>query len=673
MNPSNQYFASMEPEKTAQILLDKANSWFNQLEANGYLEKLRIMWASYHGVYFDSWSDSHSITFSGEQGELTNIAVNHLRNLAQHMLVMVTATRPSLQARAVNTDHKSMVQARLANGLLDYYMREKRLEDYIKDAVESAIVYGSGYIKMEWNATVGEVYDYIQSEDGMDEEIREGEVQFSNLSPFDVVFDPNREDDKHNWVLVRSFKNRHDIIAKYPEYEDKILMLQTKADIDSYGMGVNMFSDTDEIPIYELYHKKTESLPEGRYLLFLSGDIALLDSPLPYRDIPVYKISPSRILGTPFGYTPLFDILPIQDAINSLYSTILTNQSTFGVQNILSHRGSDISMSSISGGLNIIEGNFSNGKPEALNLTNTPREIFDFLQMLESVAETISGVNSVARGNPESNLKSGNAMALVQSMSLQFMSGLQQSYVKMIEDVGTGLINMLKDFANTPRIAAIAGIRNRTSMKEFTGEDLSNVNRVIVDIGNPLSKSTAGRVEMAEQLLQMGVIKTAEHYFSVLNTGNLEAMTEDTQSELDLIRAENEALLSNTEVIAVATDQHTIHIKEHKAVLADPDLRKDPELLRRTLAHIQEHITLLRETDPDLLNIIQEQPLGPAGGSPANQNPNMPPDASMQGQAPQMMEAPSAEAPAGPLPSPARPPGEFSGLPVLAEEVAPQG
>ncbi len=72
------------------------------------------------------------------------------------------------------------------------------------------------------------------------------------------------------------------------------------------------------------------------------------------------------------------------------------------------------------------------------------QETRDFIAMLEKTMETISGVNAVARGNPDPNLRSGNALALIQSMTLQFMSGLQQSYVAMIEDVGTGIIDILK-------------------------------------------------------------------------------------------------------------------------------------------------------------------------------------------------------------------------------------
>lgn len=671
--PRDEYFAAQEADQTASILLSRANTWFHSLEANGYLDKLREMWAAYHGAYYSGFSDGHRITFGGEQGEISQLPVNHLRNIADHMVVMITATRPAMQARAINTDYKSLVQAKLANSLLDYYMRDKRLEKYILTAVKYAIVLGSGYIKIEWNSTSGEIYDYdeVSLQDGTTVEvpIYEGDAQFSNLSPFDVVFDSTKESQDHDWVLCRSFKNRFDLIAKYPELKERIIGLPTKTELEKFRFNTLGVDETDDIPVYEFYHKQTEAMPEGRYLLFLSGDIILSDGPMPYVSLPIYRISPADILGTPYGYSPLFDLLPIQDAINSLYSTILSNQSAFGIQNIIMPRGSDVNPVALTGGLNVIEYNSQFGKPEALNLTQTPEEIFKFLEMLVRDAETISGVNSVTRGNPEASLKSGNALALVQSMALQFISGLQQSYVALIEDTGTGLINMLKIMASVPRLALIAGKTNKMEMKEFSGDDLANVSRVIVDVGNPLANSTAGRVQMAEQMLQMGVIKTPEQYFTVLNTGQLEVMIEDTQSELLLIRRENEDLVEGTEVITSVTDQHAMHIKEHKCILSDPDLRRDPELLNRVLMHIQEHIDALRNTDPDLLMLMGEQPLAPPG---AMNPPPMPMDPAQQGAPPppmpnsDVMAQPQTQAanPNAMLPQPATPPAPFESLPT---------
>lgn len=486
----SQYFAAKPSDETAATLLSRANAWYNQLHSNGYLSKVKNMWMAYHGCYFTGPGSSHRITFGGEQGELVNLAVNHIRNLAQHMLVMITANRPTMTARATNSDYKSIVQTKLAEGLLDYYMREKRLEKFLRTATEYAIVFGSGYIKMAWNSTTGEVYE-ISEETGA--EIYEGDVEFKNLSPFDVVFDMSKETAyEQDWVMTRTFKNKFDLAAKFPEFEDRIKGMQTKSDIYRYRMDILAFDQTDDVPVYEFFHRRTESLPEGRYLLFLDSDVVLMDTPMPYRDLPVYRIAPQEILGTPFGYTPMFDLLPLQDSVNSLYSTILSNQNAFGVQNIYVPRQAEVSFKALEGGLNIIEGNSAGGKPESLNLTNTPKEIFDFVQMLEQKMETISGINSVARGNPEASLKSGAALALVQSQALQFMSGLQQQYVQLVEDIGTGLINMLKDFAAVPRIRSIVGKSNATYIqKEFSGDDLSQVNRIIVDMGNPLSRCLA--------------------------------------------------------------------------------------------------------------------------------------------------------------------------------------
>lgn len=611
------YFAAKEGKQTADILLGRANAWYNQLYTNGYLSKVRDMWMAYHGIYYSNGS-SHKITFGGEQGELVNLAVNHMRNIAQHILVMITSNRPAMTARATNQDYKSVVQTKLAEGLLDYYMREKRLEKYLRTATEYAVVFGTGYIKMDWNATTGEIYEVNEATGAP---IYEGDVEFRNLSPFDVVFDMSKETaHEQDWVLCRSFKNKFDLAKKFPEYDEKIRGLQTKSDIFRYRLDLMPYDDTADVPVYEFYHRRSEAMPDGRYLLFLDNDLVLMDTPMPYRSLPVYRIAPAEILGTPYGYTPMFDLLPLQYSINSLYSSIMSNQNAFAVQNVYIPRGADISLKSLEGGLNIIEGNSQAGKPEALNLTATPKEVFDFVQILEQKMETLSGVNSVARGNPEASLKSGAALALVQSQALQFISGLQQQYVQLVEDLGTGLINMLKDFAAVPRVAMIVGKNNASYIeREFTGDDLSQVNRIIVDMGNALAKTTAGKLQMAQEMMQYGIVKNPEDYFSVLETGRLDVLTDETYRHLLLIRQENEAMAEREPVVALSIDKHLMHITHHQTMLSDPKLRMDEELAGRVLGHIQEHINLLRETDPALLQLIGEQPLGPPGGSPPAQ------------------------------------------------------
>lgn len=621
---NNKYFAADEGVKTAGYLRAKVDEWCNNLTSNGFLDKLRSMYCAYHGAYYSDSGSGHQITFSGEQGELVNLPVNHFRNIAQHILNMTCSNRPVMECRATNTDYKSQIQTILANQILDYYMREKRLEQIIKKAVEYAIVYGAGFIRMEWDSQRGEMVDYIEETKSP---IYEGDLIFTNLSVFDVVYDGTKENESDNdWVLIRTWKNKFDLAAKYPEFAEKIVGLQTKSDINTYKVGLTTLLDkTDDVEVIEFYHKRTDALPDGRYLMFLSENIVLQDSPMPYRILPVFRVAAGDIHGTPHGYTPMFDLLPLQEAVNSLYSTVLTNQNAFGVQNVLMPRGCDISANQLAGGLNVIEYNAqAGGVPTALNLTQTPEEVFKFLESLVHDMETLSGVNSVARGNPETSLKSGTALALVQSMALQFMSGLQQNYVNLVEQMGTGIIKVLQDFAHTPRLIAIVGKSKRDDMKYFSGKDISNISRVIVDIGNPMARTTAGRVQMAQELIQYGEI-TPKQYVNLIHTGNLDDLVENIEHENLLMRAENESMMEGVDVLVTPIDNHKEHIDYHKAILADPDLRKNPELVQRVLGHIQEHITALREVDPDLLMLLGQQPLPPLPmpGSPTN--PGSPP------------------------------------------------
>lgn len=663
----NVYFANKEPLELSKDLIRRSRSFYDYLFKNDYLLKIADNWRFYYGFFNNSVEMGHKINYTGEQGELVSLPVNEFGNIAQHIYTMITANRPVMEARAINTDAKSLSQAYLANGVLDYYMRERGLEDALKTATEMAIVLGSGFIKMEWNAMAGEAYDF---DPDTGEYNYQGDIEFTNLSPFDVVFDGTRESYNPDWVLIRSFKNRYDLMAKYPEQAEKILALKNKSDDRIYRLSMYSNDETDDIAVYEFFHKRTESVKEGKYFLFVGEDIPLLDVALPYDALPIFRMAPRNIMGTPYGYTPMFDIFPLQEALNSLYSTFMSNLNAFGVQSIFIPDGANISTTSLEGGLNIIKGSEA---PVPIQLTSSPPELFKAIELIRMSIETISGINSVTRGQPEASLKSGNALALVQSMAIQYISGLQQSYVKLIEQVGTELINDLKKFAKAPRIAAIVGKYNKTLLKEFTGEDLSAINRVIVDVGNPLSRTTAGRVQMAEQMLQMNLLKTPQEYFQVINTGKLDSAFEGDLHELFLIKQENEKMMEGLDPLVSPIDQHRAHIVEHRGVLADSDIRENPEVVRTVMDHIQKHLDALRNTDPDLLTLVGEQPLAPPQSMGGQMNPGAVQNSAPQGgggsaapvmQPQQGLPQPGEKIEGEVLPAPANPPAPFENSPT---------
>lgn len=651
----DQYFAALPRDEIGPELMKRVQDWYTHISSSGVFSRMRKSYWAYYGYGNNTGGSSSDIVSGGVQGEIKLVKVNHYRNLLTHILVMTTNNRPAMEARSINTDRRSLAQAILANSILDYYMREKKLEEYLKNATENALIFGEGYIKMEWDATSGE--EYI-ADDETGEITRSGDLKFESLNPINVIKDLNNESvDTEDWKIVRSQRNRFDLAAKFREIEDDILSLPSVFDDKTRFEFINKVTeDSPLVSMYEFFHRPTDALPQGRYVVLLDDDVILYDGPLPYKEVPIYRIAPGNFIGTVHGYSPGFDLLGLQEALDALYSSVVTNQTTFATQNILLPMGHNLNVSQIAGAMNILEYDSQVGKPEALQLTSTPQEVFNFIDKIEKTMETLSGVNEVARGNPSPNLRSGNALALIQSMAIQFNSGLQQSYARLIESVGTGLINTLKEFAEAPRLVMITGQANSSYMQEFVGNDLDKVNRVVVDIGNALSKTLAGKVEIADNLLQQGQVN-AQQYLTLIKTGNLDVMYEGQVAELMLIKEENERMSHGEGVKAIATDKHSLHLQEHKAVLASPDARKDAAVLRATLEHINEHITMLRTVDPGLLQMMGEQPIPPAGqpGMPgmegAPQGGANPLEALMGGGAP----------PGGPAPQPGQPPAAPQG------------
>lgn len=599
----NQYFATLSTKEIAGELIYRKDRYYKHMEQSGHFVLLKHA----HMCYYKAAYVNGRIRRTGENLEYIETEVNHYRNLLQHLLSFVTSQRPQFEPKAANTDYKSAAQTQLASGLLEYYLRAKKLERYIKTATETAVNLGEGWVYAGWNATAGNTYG--QTESGAP--IYEGDLEFKSYGPLDVIREVTAVDGGPNqWIMIRDYRNKWDLAAKYPELADKIKAKKAELYEDMRFSFREMKEERkDEIPVYCFFHRKSDAVPDGRMVEIIDSDIVLMDGALPYREIPCYRIMPGEKDGSIWGYTNAWDLLPLQQAMDKLHSTVVSNQAAFGIQNIGVPKGMDLNVTQIHGGLNLIEFDPKSGPPIPLQLLSTPAEIFKYIEMLSQTMETLIGVNSVARGNPEASLKSGSALALVQSMAIQFSQNLQQSYAMLLEDLGTAVINLLQDYATVPRIALIAGKSNRSRMREFKGDDVAQIQRVLVDMGNPLMRTTAGRVNIAEQLIQAGLIKTPQEYLEVVTTGRLEPIYECQVAELNLIRAENESMMDGKAVPVIRTDDHQNHINEHKVLLSSPEARQRPQLVQVALQHIQEHEQFLMPVMP------QGAELGSGGGS----------------------------------------------------------
>jgi len=621
---SDIYWAS-EPDviKLIGFLSEKVSLFDRHLDMSGRWLTARDLYYNYFLVNETNYTFP---TFGADGFKRLNI--NHFRAILKHQLSLVTAQRVSPEPIATNTDYRSQAQVNFCKNILRYLGKEKKLDKQFEAATEIAIVLGAAYISREWDASIGE--PYTQDQTGVAQ--RKGDFKTGVYNWLDVIFDFAQGGyDECQWKILRKYVNRWDLIARFPQFTDQIKSMSVAPEVKRHRLGhiINEQND-DLIPLYTFYHDKSASIQDGRMTLFLDSNTCLFDGPIPYKRIPISRIAADDQIDSPFAYSVSMDLLPIQKVYNALCSAICTNQAAFGVQNILIPRDAAISLSQLTEGLNAIyyDSAVTQGaKPEALNLLMNKQEVFNWIEYLEKKMAQISGVNDTIQGNPEANLKSGTALAFVASQALTFISPLSRSYNGLIEDTWTGIIDILKQYATTPRMILISGVANKAQAAQFTSKEIEDIDRVIVEAGNPLTDTLAGRIQVAQDMLQAG-LTTKEEYLNVLMTGQLEPAYQYENGQVMQLKEENEQLQNGKPVKAMSTDNHPLHIREHTVLLNSPEVRDDPNpnnpVKLSVTAHILEHMNMWSQMDPRLGAALGVPPPPPPPQPPAPPAPPLP-------------------------------------------------
>jgi len=644
------YWAMYPIEEIAEAVNERIREYYETMSRTGLSALFKSAHAAFYSLSDDGVHEGSRIIESGDQGELLQVKSNQLRSIALYILTMATADRPAYQPKATNGSASAMAQVPTARVLLEYYHTRKGLERNLIGAALRALVYGKGYLWESWDPTLAK---------------GQGDVVLKALSPLEVVCDPDRGPGEHDWFIIRTYRNKYDLAAQYGtgedpkvlELRDDLLAMDGSEGMDSelqlrprLGLGRNTREATD-VAVWHMLHAPTQACPEGRYVIVTGKDICLFEGPLPFDELPVYEMCPEEFLEAgSLGYASIWDLLGLQRAFDGMNSTALSNFDAFGTNDLLLQEGTEISLEEVHGGLNAIRYPIGSNPPAVLEKFQLSDSFFKLREAFMQDMQLASGVNSTVRGDPQANLKSGTALALIQAQAVQFQSRFQGGYVRLTEAAATGLLRILKRYAQTERLAQISGAYDTDGLRSFKSDDISDIDRVEVESGSPIFRTVAGKFDVATQLLERGLIDDIDQYYQVLETGRLEPVTDPHRRAHLRVQEENEILMRGPQVIpkmdkatgqpqvdltgqpvqtvqdlpALVTDHPENHVRAHACVLDSQDSRMNPQVVNAVVTHILEHLKVWREAPPDLLMLLKFPMPPPPPGSEEAEAPGTP-------------------------------------------------
>ncbi|UJR78925.1 hypothetical protein [Sandaracinus amylolyticus] len=657
--PNDRYWAAETGDKLATQVASRYLEYLKDLDDKGMIGIWNQVASVYYG--YDPGTDACAtwVTEAGEAGEWLHLHVNEFASLVRHQLLLTTADKLAFEAKASNDSPEADAQAHLGNQVIRFYQHDGKLESLLVQACERMLLFGGGYLVQLWDAFAGPesgieyvaelddngdpLVEVVES-DGIQVErpvmreriARAGDLRHRVYAPVDIARDlgcQTHEDSK--WFVVRERVDKFELAARYPEHATHILSRPSwEADETSRYDGTTVQrkgQHTDQIHLLRLVHARSEVLPHGLEAL-VCGEKVLQAGPLAYRRIPVHPMVAQEVVGRAIGYSQNFHLLGLQSAYNAAVINGLTASDAGSIPKWAVAKGSDVEVEDLADGRIV----YYKPNPQMPNsgapmLLGTPQFSEASIQQaafFQSSMQTQSGVNAVVRGQSEG--KSGADNALIQAQAIQYMNANVRAFQDCARSVGLGIIETLQSFATAERMLQVVGDDEAPAVELFTGEDLSDIRQVDVDMGNAAMRTMEGRRAIASELLERFPGKiTPEQYLAFYSSGRLEPMYKSDAAQFRLIRGENAKLSKGIAQPVLVSDCHPDHVREHLAVLAAPSVRENQEITGTVLAHVAEHLRLWGGADPMIIAATgmmpPPSPMMPMPGAPMG--PDAPPSA----------------------------------------------
>lgn len=588
------YFAAATVDDIGQSLASRLEDCLTV--PGGRESQWRSAYEAYYGWDVGSGS-SHGVSRGGDVGEQALLRINHARRAAGALLSILMGPKFSWRAQAPNSDPRARSATIITGHLLEWLWKQRRLSKLTARWAEQSILMSESFMFPEWDMSIGPVEG---PDDATGHLLRQGDIKFHTLLPWDIAREEAwRSYEDSPYLFARVLKNKWDLAAMYPvdvlgeECREKIINATSDSMVRDYSYSRLRTTSPDVVPVWYFFHKPSPSLPFGRQTIFIHADCVLRDRPLEDTypaGIPLHRFAIGEQFDTPHGYSPWWDSLAIQELIDGVESAVATNLLTYASQSIAIEQGSKVDATHGFGN-KVIEYPRGSRPPEPVQLATIPQHALPYLAEKAKTINAMVGLNDIFMGDPQTAQMNAQAFALLASQAIVANGPAQQNLIAQLGELGMGVVATYRKNAIEERQVPVVGRHNKHlfSTLSFRGPDLEPIDGVVVEVGNALEQTPAGRFQLANTYREWGFLQTPEQAEQVLETGKLEPATQATRDALLLVAHENEELREGRPPVCHTWHDHPMHYREHAALASDPEVLKNPQTIILVQAHNDAH------------------------------------------------------------------------------------
>lgn len=448
------------------------------------------------------------------------LPLNVVRNCCNTVTSKIAKDRPKATFSTDGASRESKNKARLLEQWGEGFMYRESVYKLTPLSFLDATIFGTGYIKVFPNRN-----------------LRRPTVE--RVFPPNVIVDSVEGFEKNPRNLYQTaFVDKFELASLYPRKASDIVELAPQDlsdhEAEDYLEDSSTDSTGDMVEVIEAFHLPScKGAGDGRHVMCV-GDIVLLDEAWAYDYFP-YAVM--RWTETPVGWEGMGlaeELRGPQMEINVLLRKIKTAFQMLANPYILADRASNIQKGSVTD----IPGSFLfyNGKePRVATFQTVHPEVFGHLDRLYRLAYEITGVSQMAAASKvPTNLESGRALLVhhdVQSDRFASVSRAWEEFHMDIVRLGVRAAKQIKGYK--VKVFGKDGYKELEFNKDIDLDEDSWVMKVFPT--SLLSGTPAGKLDMAERLISMGLVTDKEEMLELLDSPDLRGHIERRTAHRRLI------------------------------------------------------------------------------------------------------------------------------------------
>jgi hypothetical protein len=321
-----------------------------------------------------------------------------------------------------------------------------------------------------------------------------------------------------------------------------------------------------------MYHRKTASLPHGRYVAWIEGpDKILMDTAweFPFDELPLVKFPGLERPNSPLDDPIVTDARPIQKELNRTISQIIMHKNLTIKPQMLAQRGSLAQRLTDEPGA-VFEWSGTTA-PEWREMPQLPPYVFEHLRDIQNRLDRLFNQAAVQTGTPPPNVEAGVAIDLLQEAAVDQISPVIQRLEESLVRAGHIMASYAAEYYIEPRLLKIIGSGGSVQVKKFKNSDISGGYSFHAESGSGLPRTRAGKQARIEWMMQQQLID-GKQALKMLDVADTKGLVAKLEADEDMALRENDLLMKGQPINPLALQQAMDQVQQLMAdPTADPD------------------------------------------------------------------------------------------------------